>query len=193
MIIGQDIIDRWNPIKPCFKPDDMFADPDYILRHTEFVMTGDFDFDRQALTYWYMKAYKPMEAGEYERTPYEIYKSYSNAQFKLFKYAKASGYVTDTKQSCIQLACYTKDNLQMHVDELNYWLPHAVENKDGEIFVDIFEHNLSYHASYGIVYKKSENTITVKSNRRAIKVLLTWLDTVQYLIDNGLYYSDEAD
>lgn len=135
----------------------LFPEHEYTLRHTPFQPTGDRDFDRETLVHWWMHVYIPDGYGS-EKTPYEIYQTWSNGLWPLFLYCKPSGYLPETYQSAIQLSCYKNEPLEDHLADVRLWLPHCkpftYKDKKGEsrpgVHVGIFERTLSEHGVYDL-------------------------------------------
>ncbi len=176
----------------------LFEDDDLVLRNTKFKSINP-EFDKEALVHFWMNVYMPEDYGD-GKTPYEIYKTWSNGMWKCFRYIKTDGYRPDTNQSHINVMCYKKTPLEPQLAELAMWLPHIKPGRDengrGERqgkHVGIFESSLSAGGVFGMtIYSDTEVVIgkVTYGSYRDIKEFDGVASAVDY-IRNNLWYDEE--
>lgn len=129
----------------------LWDDPDLVLRQTPFRPTGERRFDRDAIAWWWLNVYVPDGYGD-EKTPYEVYKTWSAAVYECFRYVRLSGYWSETNQQAVQILGYRAEPPEAHTADLLVWLPHVREgrgrsDRPGK-HLDVFEHTLSQYGTY---------------------------------------------
>lgn len=206
MITGQEIVERAG-LKITDGQLDLFPDYDYILRNVPFKATGDLEFDRQWLIYWWMVAYVPDGYGR-DKVDYDkVWRWYNSGLWTHFKYTKADGYRPDTNQSSVKLATYTDQDSKEQADELRLWLPYikpsAVDRHRPEAgtakMVSIFEHSLSYSGTFHLTVNddKCELFFSGRSQKitAGLESMIDYIKTYHYYQRrlNGVDDSDDSD
>lgn len=159
----------------------LFEDYDLILRRTPFkdlfepqaeqVRT---EFNRTALIHWWMNVYVPNGRGDQE-TPYEVYRTWSNAMWQNFKYVSCDGYRIETNQNVVKIACCKKEPLEPQLEELKLWIPHIKESMDEEQrmgkHISIFERGLCEYAIYSLAVYSDLDIVIGEFSHGSYKVV----------------------
>jgi hypothetical protein len=178
----------------------LIPDDDFTLRNTPFKDTGNKQLNKEILVHWWMNVYQP-DSYQYDtKTPYEIYRTWSNAVRNHFHFAKAEGsYHVETGQSSVQLSCYKKKKLDAHIYELKMWLPYiklakALGRRDNDERlhkqVSIFEHTLSEFGIFTLCIF-SDNEVVLKKNSygtvRDVQKFTDLTSAVKYIQEQHYY------
>ncbi len=173
----------------------LFDDPEFVLRNTSFKSTGCRDTDKQILVYWWMNVHVPDGIGQ-NNTEYCVYKTWSNALYNYFKYAKISGmYSLKTNQNLVQLSCHKNDILKLHIEELEMWIPNIKTLKDENgvdyKYISILEYSLSQYGVYSLgIY---DNFISLDfcsyGRTRTLERFNRLCDAVEH-IKNNVWYQE---
>jgi hypothetical protein len=137
MLTGEEIVAR-SGVGPGGQRD-LFEDPDYAIRNTPFKETGDRDFDRQWLVYFWLAAYVPDGRGR-ERTDYDrVWRTYRNGTLRLFNFTNYHGDHVATNQAAIELKLYRDRGAAEQLAELLLWLPRirAEEQEFDDAVIDL--------------------------------------------------------
>lgn len=152
----------------------LWEDNEYTLRNTPFKSTSDKKKDKEIIAYWWLQAYVPDGFGN-EKTPYEIYRTWSNALYGFECVGPDSSYNPDTKQ-CSAKFCVEKDSdLQTGLEELFLILPlmKSLEEKGQKYkYFGVFERSLSEYGVYSVKYYDDLNIelgITVYGSYRILE------------------------
>lgn len=176
----------------------LIPDDDFTLRNTPFKDTGNKQTNREIVVHWWMNVYEPNSYQYDTKTPYEIYRTWSNAANNNFHFAHAnSGYNAYTNQSVVRLAARKKKKLDAQLFELNMWLPYIKQSKSQNpkesrlcSWVDIFEYTLSEHGSYSMeVFSETDVVIGVMRYHSwyEVKRLSSLREAVDYIRCNHYY------
>ncbi len=195
---SQEIVDRYG-VENCANMDRLFPDPDLVLRNTHFIPQEDETFNRDSIIHWWMHVYVPDGFGDY-RVLYEAYKTWSNALYRYFRYARPNGYVSQTNQSSIKIGCYKKTPLEPQLAELQLWVPHVKEvtfDKDEERSyakakpIRIFESSLSLSGSWTL-YVTDTGYCEIYRNQYVEQKFNTLAEAVDHIRLN-LWYQKKED
>lgn len=103
----------------------------------------------------------------------------------------ANSYFVDSSQACIRISLYKDDDkwTQLAFEGISFLLPYLKPLKDGRKCFDIFEHTLSYHASYylKITEEGDYQVVTHRDYRPPEFSSKDLMETLQY-IQKNLYY-----
>lgn len=199
---SSEIVDKFGIDRKTFKIGGqrmLIADDDLILRNIKWRTTDDKNFDQHAAAHWWMNVYAPMGRGDLG-TPQEIFNSWSDTLYHVFKYTGSSGYNHTTNQSGVRISAVKNVPWGYHMDELMVWLPlikpmnNSEEILDRPVdfqfkYVDIFESTLSEHGTYDLYVADSASFI-IFTRFHSTEVLHTFEkleDAVSCIIENYWY------
>lgn len=122
---------------------------DKVLLDTKFKPLDSIDLTRQLIAHWWFNLYK----GE-ARLKEGVYRSWSNAVSKYFKYIGPSGSsFTDGSGPSLRLTLEKDANVDEAISEYEFWQPYMKERQEEQLgikgyFLNIFEYTLSEHCCY---------------------------------------------
>lgn len=168
-----------------FKHDMLIPDWDEILMNNEWKSSGDRDFDREAMAYYHSNK------NENERrycAPYEKWRTWSNAEWKLFDHVKHSGtYNVNDGYGYASIKINRNKPVDEALVEANIWLQYLHSD-----MLDICEHTLSAHGSYNLVDCKSKPKIELwRYHRQSFPQQFENLEEGLLYISKNLWYEDE--
>jgi hypothetical protein len=203
---GQEIVDRVG-----YKLEgqlSLFPDPEFIIQNSKFKSSGDLDFDRRQIAYYWMH-YSPDSniKGESKKLT-AVYHSWSDACYQNFTFIRCTGaHWLETNQIVVSISAYQDQPAADHLHELYYWLPYIkpvvcevgkaqdCKEKDklwGEeasaIQIKIFEHTLSASGAWRMrIYEQKENRPSIYQiafYRSRYVYSIKWADSLEQLIES---------
>lgn len=173
----------------------LFDDFDFILKNTGYKKISP-ELDKEIIVHWFMNIYSHDDDYSTRKTDYEVYVQWSKAISENFKYVSVSGYLPETGQSCVKLACHKNEDVNLQLNELQMWLPHIKPiKKDDKLikYVRIFESSLSRHAAYALHICETEVFINKNSYGRQTNQKFDDIATAVNFIHQNIWYKDGND
>lgn len=168
-----------------FRHSMLIPDWDEILFENEWKSNDDKDFDREAIAYYHSNK------NEHERRyrpEYEKWRTWSNAEYKLFDHVKHSGtYNVHTGYGYATISINRNKPVADALIEANIWLQYLHEDK-----LSIFEHSLSANGSYNLVDCRSKPKLELWCHhRQSFPQQFENLEEALVFISKNLWYEDE--